>query len=298
MYWFESRDKDDRNLLTRLAQMHRLEHQHPIAPRERPCNKNGFANCAYCKKHFSEDFNGTLCILECNSADFEEELSLLSLLMALSGLTREALEADDESKDILALHPELDDSAYWDMRPVYKLLLDAIDTDEGWLRFIMAALWACCDYAQIRSKMEESQQLQARCVAALDVAIDSLKAFSHSIEELQWLRVVRPTDFSLGADIAETIRKAELLSSDLDFLEDRHIGLHVVAALSKQSRNQKTAYLRAFAGLLTTVDGFAGHAIPLNTNVLNAMAIVASIVCDEDISYDYVRKTLEDFRGL
>jgi len=62
------------------------------------------------------------------------------------------------------------------------------------------------------------------------------------------------------------------------------------AAINSRQRNQKTEYIRAFDNILTNVHNFT-----LTTPIINAMAIVATVVINDPdiiVTYDDVRKTV------
>ena len=69
----------------------------------------------------------------------------------------------------------------------------------------------------------------------------------------------------------------------------------VHAAISSQKRNPKTEYLRAFGHLLTNQHNFV-----LTTRIMQAIAVVASVVIDlpdVDVSYNDVRKALKSLQS-
>jgi hypothetical protein len=89
--------------------------------------------------------------------------------------------------------------------------------------------------------------------------------------------------WGVSPDFSELLDTVARAARDFEPSESGMIG----AAIAKREKNNKTEYLRAFGKLLTDV-----HHLTLTGPVMKAMAILASVVIDVDVTYDDVRKAL------
>lgn len=188
------------------------------------------------------------------------------------------------------------------MRDVYAILIRELPDEERQYWFFLAAFGARSDFRKYREKIKQAEELRGKIAATAD----KLASLIRQVEDLPVLTPRALYDlndllkrFGCVNALEDAPSVPKLLGTLAAIAREEKACLcgWQGVAIASQKNNPKTEYLRGVCALLTSCIPIPR--IKLTPGIKKAVAGTATVVIDEDVTYDDVRKAadiLEDSR--